>query len=466
MRNAEHFGPSLDNFSSWVIYSSLACLSVDPGLWQKLGGGDECLLFRQSDFSTPLRSLAFSMLEYHDNEYVRLIGRVMRSLLRFKPDEVPHLDEPVAPPDDLPVLPQPGEVTAARERAANIQTRAVASAGASAHGPSWPKPEAYQESAKQPQMSFKDRELRRAQYTFEFSSGKHGIVFHFKAQHRHLAVKCFFRDNPERETRYAAIKSALSSNAKSYLVDFEYQREGIHAAGRWLPILKMDWVQGEPLNKFLWSTQQLWVPGQVETDAMHRQQLAKSQQKIDTGLMRVRGMIQSLYSSGIAHGDLSDANILVTEHGIKLVDYDNMFVQSLGGLQSQEFGEPLFQHPGRTLTHFGPYMDNFSAWVIDNAITFLSLYPDAFHWTWDDILQLARSDLCATAASIVPPDSRKGYVWPIRPEMRRRAQLMRMLTQFPVEYVPPLVSDFSSNVLKREALVAEVEKMLRKYTSQ
>jgi len=466
MRSAEHFGPNLDNFSAWVIYSSLACLSVDPDLWSKVAGGDECLLFRRSDFATPLTSLAFSLLEYHESEYVRMIARVMRSLLRFKPDEVPSLDDPVSPPEDLPKLPVPGEIAAAKARAYEIQLHSVEAAGASVKQPPWPKAEFYQEAVKQPTTCFKDRELRRAQYTYEFNSGKHGTVFHFKAQHRQLAVKCWFRDNPERETRYDAIKKALSSNAKHCLVDFEYIREGIYAAGRWFPILKMEWVQGKHLDKHLWSMQQLWVAGQVETDAMYKQQLAKSQGVIDLTLQNFRTMMHSLYSSGIAHSDLSESNLIVTERGLRLIDYDNMFVPSLSGLQSQEFGEPIFQHPQRSLNHFGPYLDNFSAWTIDNALTFLSLYPDAFHWTWSDIVELARSDLCATAASIIPPTGRPGQTWPIKPEMRRRSQLMHMLQQFPVEHVPPLVLDFGSNVLKRDAMIAEVNKVLRKYTSQ
>ena len=102
MRNAEHFGPTLDNFSSWIIYASLACLSLDPDLWNRLRGGDECLLFRQADFATPLTSLAFSILEHHENDYIRMMGSLVRSLLRYKPHEVPHLDEPVNPPTDLP----------------------------------------------------------------------------------------------------------------------------------------------------------------------------------------------------------------------------------------------------------------------------------------------------------------------------------------------------------------------------
>lgn len=49
----EHFGPNLDRFSAWVIATSIACLACDPNLWLDLDGGDECLLFRASDFKSP-----------------------------------------------------------------------------------------------------------------------------------------------------------------------------------------------------------------------------------------------------------------------------------------------------------------------------------------------------------------------------------------------------------------------------
>lgn len=464
MRSAEHFGPALDNFSAWVIYVSLACLSLDPALWGLLRGGDECLLFRQSDYAMPLTSLAFSALEHHANEYIQTCGKILRTLLRFRPDEVPGLDDVVAPASDLPEIAEPGQIVAARERAYNLQIKASDFAGTRAAAPPWPKVELYQELVKQPSMVFKDRELRRAQYTYEFSIGRNGIVFHFKGQHRHLAVKCFFRDNPEREIRYQHIKSALTSNAKNYLLDFEYLREGIQAQGRWLPILKMDWFAGTRLDEYVWGQQQTWVTGTVETDAMHRQQLQKSQSAVQSVLHRFRTMMQSLYSSGIAHGDLSQENILVTAHGMKLVDYDNMFVSSLAGLQSQEFGDPLFQHPARSLNHFAAYLDNYPAWVIDNALTFLVQYPDAYHWSWMDIVQFARSDVALFSASIVPPVARPGVTWPIRPEIRRRAQLMHIINQFPVEQVPALITDFGDNVLKREALMNEVNKVLQRYS--
>src|SRR5436305_8445438 len=48
-RRRSEFGPHLDDFSSWVIYASLTALSIDPVLWGRLDGGDECLLIRSRD---------------------------------------------------------------------------------------------------------------------------------------------------------------------------------------------------------------------------------------------------------------------------------------------------------------------------------------------------------------------------------------------------------------------------------
>jgi hypothetical protein len=42
---------------------------------------------------------------------------------------------------------------------------------------------------------------------------------------------------------------------------------------------------------------------------------------------------------------------------------------------------------------------------------------------------------------------------------------MHMLMQFPLEQVPPIVDDFGSNLLKREALMQSINRVLGKYTT-
>jgi len=92
-RSNKHFGASLDNFSAWVIYGSLKCLSLDPDLWNQLQGGADCLLFRHSDFTTPEDSVAFKTLLHHRNEGIRKYGCALRLTLLSEPDEVPALDD-------------------------------------------------------------------------------------------------------------------------------------------------------------------------------------------------------------------------------------------------------------------------------------------------------------------------------------------------------------------------------------
>jgi hypothetical protein len=86
-------------------------------------------------------------------------------------------------------------------------------------------------------------------------------------------------------------------------------------------------------------------------------------------------MMTSIRKNGIAHGDLQHGNILVTEEGIRLVDYDGMFVPGMEGMISNEIGHRNYQHPKRDPTHFGPWLDNFSAWVIYISLRVLATDP-------------------------------------------------------------------------------------------
>jgi hypothetical protein len=94
-RAAHHFGAYLDNFSAWVIFASIRALQIDSRLLHQLGGGDDCLLFRQADFTDPLHSAAFAALEKHENLEVKNLGRFIRLQLKNDLKSVPHLQFPV-----------------------------------------------------------------------------------------------------------------------------------------------------------------------------------------------------------------------------------------------------------------------------------------------------------------------------------------------------------------------------------
>ncbi|MGQ0520163.1 MAG: hypothetical protein ACT4PX_03290, partial [Actinomycetota bacterium] len=111
-RNYQHpgreigdLGPGLDHFSSWVIYGSLAALSVDPLLWGRLDGGEEALLLRHHDLSSPDRSPALAALEASEAPGVPALAGLLRSFLAGRAGEVPPLSTGLAA---LPALALPG----------------------------------------------------------------------------------------------------------------------------------------------------------------------------------------------------------------------------------------------------------------------------------------------------------------------------------------------------------------------
>lgn len=106
-RTREHFGPYLDAFPSWVVYASLAALSIDPLLWGRLDGGDECLLFRAEDFADPSRSHALAAFDGSGDDRLRALADALRAQLARPVDDVEPLTSQSAPP------PAAGELTEA-----------------------------------------------------------------------------------------------------------------------------------------------------------------------------------------------------------------------------------------------------------------------------------------------------------------------------------------------------------------
>jgi hypothetical protein len=67
------------------------------------------------------------------------------------------------------------------------------------------------------------------------------------------------------------------------------------------------------------------------------------------------------------HGDLSSENILVTDDGsVWFVDYDDVYLPELPA--GSGIGNSAYQHPGRTGSSWGRFMDTFSAVLIYGSV--------------------------------------------------------------------------------------------------
>ena len=228
-----------------------------------------------------------------------------------------------------------------------------------------PKPtlQEYQEAIQRPDLCFADNDLKRGKPVAgvfnlpKVISGGFAGVFQIKRGGRSYAARCFLKDVPDIEKRYKAISSFLKRKRIPYFVKFEYIDQGIQVKGSWYPILKMEWLNGVTLGEYI-------------------EKNRRSTKVMENLVTKFQAMVESLKKRGISHGDLHDQNIMVVEDELKIIDYDAMFVPGLENYESSELGHTNYQHPERRLTDFGPYVDNFSEWVIYLSLLALVKKPE------------------------------------------------------------------------------------------
>ncbi|CAN7728419.1 protein kinase domain-containing protein [Paenibacillus sp. LjRoot56] len=229
----------------------------------------------------------------------------------------------------------------------------------------WPTPQDYREAIQNPHICFQDPELQSGLPELDKLglprpiSGSFASVYRIKCGLSEWAIRCFTNNVKDQKDRYDAISSHLSSVNLPYMVPFEYLSEGIKINGNWFPVVKMQWVEGESLLYYIQRN-------------LHNVEILKG---LANQWLKI---INELHMANIAHGDLQHGNILIHRDEIILIDYDGMYVPGLNGMLSNELGHRNYQHPGRVVEHFGPYIDNFSVWVI--LIAILAVSVDASLW--------------------------------------------------------------------------------------
>lgn len=290
----------------------------------------------------------------------------------------------------------------------------------------WPTPQEYNEALQVPEQSFGDRELRTGNPELTALglprpiTGMFASVYRVRCFGSEWAVRCFLHNIPEQRERYALLHQRLAALRLPFTVGFQYQENGIRAQGVWYPILKMQWCEGETLNR--WIERNIARPDYIN-------ELAE----------RWKQMILELQSHEIAHGDLQHGNVLVSNGALKLVDYDNMYTPEVAHYTSTEIGHRNYQHPGRTETDFGPWLDNFPAWVIYVSMKCLARDPSLWATVdaGDEFLLLSRQDLEN------PSQSRVFYLLENHQaqEIRYYSQLLRYFLSLPVDQVPNLSSN-------------------------
>ena len=228
----------------------------------------------------------------------------------------------------------------------------------------WPLNIDFTIAVQNPQLCFADLDLKQASTTKNSRgrvllwSGNFATVYKLTKGDRSWAVRCFTRiPQSDVQERYQLISEYLSQHQIPYLVDFEFLAQGILVKGEWYPILKMDWVEGTEIDRYI---------GEYIDDSQVLLRLDRQLKQLQKDLQEV----------GIAHGDLQHGNIMVDEHGeLKLVDYDGMYVPALRGSPPLEVGHPNYQPPKRSTDDFSDRLDEFSFAVISLSLRAIASEP-------------------------------------------------------------------------------------------
>lgn len=211
----------------------------------------------------------------------------------------------------------------------------------------------YRDAVSDPARAFRDASLRAARPFADNLGMPKAVSGNFAAVFRltngagpAYAVKCFTRSVENQQARYAAIAQALERLSVPWKVAFEHLHEGVLVRGQWLPVLKMEWIEGMGLLQY------------IDAHASERARM------LDLA-KRFTAMAQDLTANNLAHGDLQHGNLLICADGsLKLVDYDGMYVPGLEAFGASECGHRHYQSPSRRSSDFDATLDRFSSWVI------------------------------------------------------------------------------------------------------
>lgn len=195
-------------------------------------------------------------------------------------------------------------------------------------------------------------------------SGGFCVVFPYQTSSKKYAVRCWHAEVSDAKRRTQVIAESLKKANLPYFVGFDFYEEGIMTPQGMQPLVVMDWVEAQPLKKFL--AEHITEPTTIN-------KIAENFKK----------MVADLHSNQLSHGDLQHGNIMIKpDYSLVLVDYDSMYVPDLKGMPDEIKGLVGYQHEARWKNErVSEKADYFSELVIYTSLKALAKMPSL----WNDL---------------------------------------------------------------------------------
>jgi hypothetical protein len=172
---------------------------------------------------------------------------------------------------------------------------------------SYPQITDYQDAVQDPRNTFTDPELQAGSVAVSPlglpmpMSGGFALTYKFQSGSKKFAVRCFHHEVPQAQAKYAQISTKLRSLGSSYFVNFDFQASGIRINGKSYPLVKMDWVEGDTLGVYL-------------------DLASRTPAKLNSVRQAFATLAEFLGWNGIAHGDIQNENVIVSNNALRLID--------------------------------------------------------------------------------------------------------------------------------------------------
>ncbi len=249
-----------------------------------------------------------------------------------------------------------------------------------------------------------------------FSAGGYAVVFQMQCEEtgRRYALKCFTREQEHRAESFLKISEYLSGLDTPYLLPYEYLENELWVEDADYPVLLMEWVDGDTLDRRLADLCRENDPAVVASLA---------------GTFDALGVW--LLEQELAHGDLKPDNIIIRPSGQPvLIDYDGMFVPAMAGEKSRELGTQDWRHPQRKYSDFNRYLDDFPILVISLSLHVFAAAPDLYHRSGN------ADNLLFTEADFLNPYTSNAFVqaraWQSHEDIAPRLALLQYAVSLPL----------------------------------
>ena len=125
----------------------------------------------------------------------------------------------------------------------------------------WPGVAEFSSAMQNPGLCLADWELTQGEVAVYPTGGRAGMpivsagnfaaVYRVSIGGRGYAVRCFTRTVKDQSERYSELDAFLKNSLPQSFVEFQYLEQGIRHEGTWYPLVKMEWVDGTSLDKYV-----------------------------------------------------------------------------------------------------------------------------------------------------------------------------------------------------------------------